>query len=555
MNTKTLAPESLDLSGLAHEFIGPTWQIGPLGNYLTPEDLGLKTLGWQIAEWCTKYLNGPEGGRWVFTNEQFRLLLWWYAVDETGFFRYRSGVLQRIKGWGKDPFGAVLCIVEFVGPCKFGGWSEDGEPKAVTPKKSWVQVAAVSQTQTINTMELMPTLISQRLIDKYGIKLGAELIRANKGRCRLVAVTSNPRTLEGGRSTFVLMNETHHWIKGNQGDVMYETISNNTAKMSCRYLAITNAYLPGELSVAEAMREKYHKVLAGTEPDLGMLYDSIEADERTPLTAEGLFAALPVLRGDAIWLDPKAIMAVALDSVQTEARRRRMWLNQIVSDKDALYTVTHFNSLAREATLKPGDAIALGFDGARYDDSAALVAIRIKDRVTFLLNVWERPSEWDEKKRGRWEVPAQAVDSAVHGAHRNFKVKAFFADVNLWESFITEWTAVYGTSYVAKATQGGAIAWDMRNSVKESTRAHERFMGALLDGTLLHDGDGTLKRHTMNVRRHDTAFGVYFRKESQDTTRKIDVYAAWMLAHEALHRYLTGGKPEKPETGNNFYFM
>jgi hypothetical protein len=96
-----------DLEALEHTFIGPSWTRGPLGNYLTPEDLGLKTLGWQIAAWCTKYLNGLDGGRWQFTNEQFRLLLWWYAVDENGRFAYRKGVLQRLKGWGKDPFAEL----------------------------------------------------------------------------------------------------------------------------------------------------------------------------------------------------------------------------------------------------------------------------------------------------------------------------------------------------------------------------------------------------------------------------------------------------------------
>jgi hypothetical protein len=29
------------------------------------------------------------------------------------------GVLQRPKGWGKDPLLAVICMVEFVGPSRF----------------------------------------------------------------------------------------------------------------------------------------------------------------------------------------------------------------------------------------------------------------------------------------------------------------------------------------------------------------------------------------------------------------------------------------------------
>jgi hypothetical protein len=544
---------TVDLDALEHTFIGPTWSRTPLGMYLTPEDLGLTTLGWEIATWCTKYLNGLDGGRWQFTNEQFRLLLWWYAVDERGRFAYRKGVLQRLKGWGKDPFAAVLCIIEFVGPCQFSHFGDDGQPIGKAHKRSWVQVAAVSRDQTRNTMTLMPSLMSQRLIDAYGIKAGAELIRANKGRCRIEAVTSNYRSLEGGRSTFVILNETHHWIKSNQGDLMYETVANNTAKMACRYLAITNAYLPGEGSVAEKMREQYEKVQQGTEPDTGLLYDSIEADERTPLSEAGLRAALPILRGDAKWLDVDAILAVALDTSISEARRRRMWLNQVVTDKDALYPLHLLRSLIRDVDLRPDDEIVLGFDGARYEDSAALVAIRIRDKASFLVKAWEKPSTWDTRDRGRWEVNTADVDNAVRSTFRMFTVRAFFADVNLWESYIADWTADYGTNLTVKATAAQAIGWDMRNSAKESTRMHERFMGALTDGLICFNGDETLRRHTMNVRRAENTWGTYFRKESQDTTRKIDAYAAWLLAYEALHRYLTNGRPAKKKTGAGYF--
>src|SRR5688500_12022903 len=103
--------------GLDHTVMGPTWKTNPDGSWLLPE----KTLGWTQAGWCARYLHGPESTdesptRWNFTDEQLRLLLWWYAVDENGRFVYRTGVLQRLKGWGKDPLLAVICILEFVGP-------------------------------------------------------------------------------------------------------------------------------------------------------------------------------------------------------------------------------------------------------------------------------------------------------------------------------------------------------------------------------------------------------------------------------------------------------
>lgn len=543
-----LTPEQVE--ALEPHYIGPTWQRGPLGTFLEPE----LTLGWQVIFWCEEYLNGMDGGSWRFTPEQSRFILWWYAVDENGDFAYRTGCLQRLKGWGKDPLAAVMCMVEFVGPSQFSHFDKSGQPVGKPHRRAWVQIAAVSRDQTRNTMTVFPSIISQKCIDAYGIKVGAEIIRAHRGRCRIEAVTSSYRALEGGRSTFVILNETHHWIRGNNGDKMYETVDGNATKMNCRYLAITNAYLPGEDSVAEKMRFAYELIQEGRAEDVGFLYDSIEAHEKTPLTPEALRIVIPKIRGDAVWLRVDAIIKSIQNVSITIARSRRMWLNQIVADEEAIYGPDQLKAIERpNASLTPGDEIVLGFDGGRYEDSTALVAIRVKDRVSFLVDLWEQPHTWNEEERGRWQVDAQAVDSRVRSTLRQFKVKAFFADVNLWESYITDWTKDYGAGLVVKARQDAAIAFDMRNRQQETTRAHERLISSIVEKKVFYDGDLSLRRHAMNARNFETNHGKYFRKESQDSRRRIDAYAAWMLAHEALHRYLTSPKQERASSSDGWF--
>src|SRR5690348_2730254 len=107
-----------------------------------------------------------DGGPWRFTPEQLRFVLWWYAVDEDGRFVYRTGVLQRMKGWGKDPLLAVISLVELVGPSRpnitpYGlEYHELAgipakyrlQPKGIAHPQAWVQITAVSQEQTTNTM-------------------------------------------------------------------------------------------------------------------------------------------------------------------------------------------------------------------------------------------------------------------------------------------------------------------------------------------------------------------------------------------------------------------
>lgn len=547
MKPPVLTAEEIDL--LQPIYMGPTWMRTEDGGWLLPA----RTIGWQIAGWCAEWLVGDDGKPWRFTNEQMRFLLWWYAVDETGRFIYRKGVLQRLKGWGKDPLLAVMCLVEFVGPSRFSHFdARTGEPIGVAHPQAWVQVAATSREQTKNTVTLFPGLMSDAFVKHFRIKAGAELIRANGGRQRLEAVTSNFRSLEGARSTFVVLNETHHWITGNGGHKMYDTIDGNATKKDSRYLAITNAFLPGEDSVAEKMREAYEKIVEGKAADIGFLYDSLEAHPKTPLTAEALRIVLPKIRGDASWLNIEAIIQSVLDTTISAARSRRMWLNQIVADEDALYGKEHWLALFAEgAMLKPGDEIALGFDGGKTDDSTALIAIRVSDSVAFVLNIWEKP---DGEAGVGWEINRDAVDSEVHEAFRIFDVLAFYADVALWESYISEWSEAYAEGLAVRAPNGrDGIGWDMRQSQKEVTRAHERLMQTIFDNKIFHDGDLTLRRHVLNARRRTNAYGVSFGKESRESPRKVDGYAALMLAHEALHDYRTRGKKKKKRTGRGHF--
>ena len=877
---------------LSPNLLGPTWERGADGRYNIPP----LTLGWEIAGWASEYLLDPNSSMhdpkpWRFTNEQLRFILWWYAVDAQGRFAYRYGVLQRLKGWGKDPLLAVVSLVELCGPSRFSHFDEDGNPVGKAHPAAWVQVAAVSREQTKNTMTMFPALMSKQFKAEYQIDEGLEIIRANGGRARLEAVTSSYRSLEGARSTFTLLNEalwietpiptpkgfvrmgdlevgdmiygrdgvpvpvtyvteagegraclkvtlpngesivaseghlwmtklagsaalprvrttlemaedgrrfripragmrhsentnlpldpyvlgawlgdgstgdanitiggddieamvaefvrrgvplhevgtrrgktgrfsfshrkgfgsdmgsdaakalrglpcyrskhvpdeymfagheqrlellrglmdtdghvtkgghcvfvgnaqlsadvaelatslgflpsrtfapdsrsreggtwrvtfllegenpfslprkrdrvavkprrkwvtirieavpsvpvrcvevdeenhlfqaglsfvthnTQHWVAGNGGIKMYNTIDGNAAKGGNRYLAITNAYLPGEDSVAERMRMAYVDILEGRSPDMGSLYDSIEAHPKTGLDPDSLRLAVPLIRGDAVWINPEDVIASVMKSDIEPARSRRMWLNQIVADEDALYEENDWDSLARPGQrLLPGDQVVLGFDGGLKDDSTALVAIRVEDSLAQALLVEEKPSDWGAKDKDapRWEVDREAVDSAVHAAFERYDVVAFYADVALWESYVAEWASLYAPRLKVRAGENNAIAWDMR-SLRRSTAGNELLMRTILDGKISHGGavatklNLALRRHLLNARRAESNFGLSFRKESKDSPKKVDAYAALVAAYSALNDYRQKGKKEKPRTGQVWFF-
>jgi hypothetical protein len=528
--------------------IGPTWAKNEDGSWALPEH----TLGWEIAAWCADWLTplSPDQEQFTFTLEQLRFILWWYAVDDAGNFVYRNGTFQRLKGHGKDPLLAVICLIEMVGPSRFSHWDEDGNPVGRPCKNAWVQIAATSRDQTKNTSTMFPALISDKMIQHFGFFIGSELIRAQGGRARIEVVTSSPRTLEGGRVTFTVLGEVHQWVEGNQGHKMYEVIQRNATKVKGRYLSITNAYLPGEDSVGQRLREAYDKVAEGKAVDTGVLYDSLEAPPHAPLTPRAIPIVVEMIRGDSVWLDPDFITKAVLDNTISPALSRRFWYNQIVADEDALYSPAQWDVLAADTTLNEGEQIVLGFDGGKTDDATALVAIRTSDHTAFVLGLWERP---DGPMGDGWEVPREEVDSAVHAAFRHYKVLGFYADVALWESYIHEWSRVYGDELRVKAEGKSPIGWDMR-SQRKATLAHEQLITAVFDGTIHHNGDVRLRRHVLNTRRAENNYGVSFRKESRESPRKVDLYAALMLAYTALRDYEVNGKKVKERTGRGYFF-
>ena len=511
--------------------LGPTWAKDAFGRWLLPEH----TLGWQIIHWIERNLIAEEGGPFVLTDEQKRFLLWWYAVDERGKFVYRKGILQRIKGWGKDPVAAVLAAVEFVGPARFGGWlTKDrpdlglvaGDPFGVEHPRAWIQIAAVSKDQTRNTMTIFPGLFSAECVKEHSIDMGKEIIYAHGGQRRIEAVTSSPRALEGGRPTFVIKNETHHWLLNNEGHAMSKVVGRNVTKSkggSARVLSITNAYEPSEGSVAQAEREAWEKEIAGLAMKTGVLYDSVEhgesallklpkkPDGSSPTEAEVaayIGACVHKVRGDAWWLEVENIVKEILDGVNSPSESRRFYYNQIVTADDAWLAhdaiaaaisplaAANRAEIGHDETragwiVMPDEPIAMFFDGSKSLDSTALVGCRISDGYTFLIGVWQNPGG----KRGKtWLAPREEVDARVvevagaglqpDGTDKTgrFNVVAFFGDPShakddvdssrYWDPYLDKWHQRYKHRFQVWATKTGnnqhSVMWDMASPARHA---------------------------------------------------------------------------------------
>jgi hypothetical protein len=533
------------------------------------------TLGWQALAWTATYLQNGMGVPWRYTAEQARLTLWWYSVDPaTGQFVWRDGVLQRLKGWGKDPLIATWSAFEFVGPCRPSGeiaeggneWGlPAGQPLGMHHPQAWVQIAAVSQDQTRNTMTLFPSLFTKRAIEEFRIDLGKEIIYADKGRARIEAVTSSPRALEGGRPTATNLGETHHWLESNAGHEMAAVIERNATKSadgSSRTLANTNAFEPGEDSVAERTRDAYEAALAGRAADTGLFYDTLEAPPEARLTEAWLRPTIEAVRGDSIWLNVDRIVKSILDPRNPPSRSRRFWFNQVVAAEDSWMARYEWDACANEgAELVDGDEVVMFFDGSKSDDATGLVGCRISDGLVVTLGVWQKPANWPDGTP--WSVPRDQVDGTVANSFARYKVLAFFADPGsgqdddgdlYWDGYLDKWGQEYGKKLLLRAVAAGpkqhAVRWDMRSKQhqEEFTAAVARARQDILERTLIHDGNRTMRTHVINARRRTNQWGITIGKEHRESARKVDLAVCMIGARMLRRTVLNSTKHQKRST-------
>lgn len=539
--------------------IGPTWQTDD-GHWLLPD----RTIGWAVLAWCGRWLQVSHDEPWRFTDEQARFVLHWYSTDEAGRFVYRDFVLQRLKGWGKDPVGATLCLTEMLGPSRVGD-IVNGQPVATLTPQSWIQTAAVSLEQTKNTMRLLPGLVTSEAVAKYDLAIGKEQVYGVGNTKFFQAVTSSPKTLEGVRATFVLANETQHWDSSNGGHDMADVIERNATKSAdgaARSGRITNAYEPGGDSVAERDRDLYAAVQAGTATDAGLLYDSIEAPPEAPLSLDAAPGVIEAVRGDSTWLNIDRIVLSIADKRNPPSRSRRFWYNQIVAAEDAWLIPTAWDRLAsgvRSEHLTAGTQILAFFDGSKSDDNTGLVGIRVEDGHVFQLGLWAKPHGWDDRVEP-WTVDRNDVDQTVGKMFADFKVIGFWADPSdvrddvdepYWQPLLDKWHQKYKNRLRLWAVKTGdrqhAIAWDMRTPQHQQifTEAAMRFVLDVEAGEFTQCGSAGLANHVKNARRRPNRYGVSLGKEHRESARKIDLavcaVGARMMWRQWTNKKRSGG--------------
>ena len=537
--------------------------------HLMENSLGPQVIDW--AEWRTDEpgLLNDDGERWVFTPGQARFLILWYAFDERGRFVYRRGCKRGSKGTGKDPFGAALCNIEFMGPSQLvfdrGAW------RGKRHEMPLVQIASNSEAQSKDMLRVANSQWGREAVAYYGLDKGLTSTTVRDSAARMEVLTASERSAEGDPATFIALNETHHMTKESGGHATAAVARRNVGKskksLQARMVDFTNAHVQGLDSVGERTFQAWQKQQSKTNKHLkrDILYDSIEADPALdPYDDEQRALAIRQAYSDSPWSDLERMGDEILDPELPIGDAIRFYLNGLAVAENAFVDPSRFVALADPSRrFERGDRIAMFLDCSKSEDATALMGCRISDGFVQTLGVWERP----RGPRGEgFLVDRHEVDRRVRDCMDEYSVVWFGVDpspakddsteASYWKPLLDQWHLDFRRRLRVWATPGAkghAVSFDMRLSSPGGAERNRKFSVETeilqdlidvqgLDGEFRHDGDSTLIAHTNNARGRFNRFGLIIGKSSRDSTHLVDACVAMIGACVGRREALASGK-------------
>lgn len=320
------------------------------------------SLGWASISWIENYLvHGPGDvqGQAIDLDDEFAaFIVKAYRVNpQTGARIVRRAFLSRAKGRSKSGLAAFIECFEAIGPCRFDHFAEDGEisdwgyeyepGEPVGRPLGYVEIlnVATEESQAGNTYDavyyiLNPDTCSDALLEDYGaLDVGLTRINLPGSRGFIEPVTASNESKDGGKSTFIVADETHLWIPPASGKFklgkMHQTMVRNLLKRkqaSGWMLETSTMYAEGERSVAEGTHTYAETLRKSGTKDGALLFDHRQASETWDLEkrSERIKALRQAYGPAADWMDLDALADYYDDPQASAAEFRRFFLNQPV---------------------------------------------------------------------------------------------------------------------------------------------------------------------------------------------------------------------------------
>ena len=480
------------------------------------------------------YLPSPddETRPLILTDEQARLVVAWYTLDDRGEFVNRRSIIEMAKGWGKSPLVGSIAIAELAGPVCFDGWDADGEPVGTYwgtggRPPALVQIAAVSEDQAENTYGAIFGMLTARngsIAENIGIDLGRTRLYVPERGGALHPVTASAGSREGQRVTFSVLDETHLWTRQNGGVKLADTVRRNAAKMSGRTIETTNAPQLGLKSVAEKSGSDVERGFSGILHYVRRPSTYPEPDWSDEQMAE----ALSHVYGDAHWIDIGRLVKEIRDPSTAWDDALRFYFNIRAAGTGRAVDPRRWAELSKPQDVPDKTEIGLGFDGSISQDETWLVGCT-REGYCFRIGRWSRPPG-----QPNWTVPRTEVMEKVEWAFNTYQVGRFLFDPPKWWQEGEQWQLQWNTK-----TDERVMPLDT-NQPRRQAPAVDRLLVAIREGSISHDGDPDLADHmaASHLKKvhinaaEDDGRTRYVIVKGEDR-RKIDGAMALLLAYEA----------------------
>lgn len=465
-------------------------------------------------------------------------------------FEYRRAQVVLPQKAGKAPYTAAHICVEGVGPALFAGWAKGGEvwdcrehgcgcgwvyeyEPGEAMGQPWptplIQITAFSEEQTDNIYDALRPMIDEGPLSALIPKTGEQFIRLPGGG-RIDVVTSSAKSRLGQRVTFVPQDETGIWDESNGMVKVAQTQRRGLAGMGGRSEETTNAWDPGEGSVAQMTAEVSVKDIFRFHPLADSKLDYSKVRDRRKIHKH-------VYMGSS-WVDLDAIEADAAEIMETDpGQAERFFGNRVVAGNSSAFDLPTYKALGKEWEIPKGNLVTVGFDGSLYNDATGLVVTDVESGFQTVAGVWERPQSLHEQ--ADWMVPVAEVDETVAEIFDRWNVWRMYCDPPYWQESVDRWMGQYGDEKV--------IAW-WTNVRKKMAFALREFKTDMRPDVMSHDGHEALVRHmgnavrrTSNMRDEDGKFLWLISKDGPKSVNKIDLAMCAVLSWKARGDAIAAG--------------
>jgi phage terminase large subunit-like protein len=496
----------------------PTW--------LTPIPDDAESRGAEVAEFIESFVTltkdsvaGSVGHPIKLDYWQKELLRQSFILDEDGLFKHRTIY------WGMGRKNGKSSLATGIGLWSLFMHDEGGETYSCAATKDQARITFNDARKLI---EANPDLNSMTKVYRDAIELPA-----TGSVWRVLA--SESFGAEGLNASCVIFDEIHALPDRKMWDVMQLSMaSRKQPLMIATTTAGTKSDSTGNDSTAFGLYNHLKRVATQETPDpsfFGAWWEAPpEADHRTE---EAWKAGNP---GYGILNSPEDFKSMVARTPEAEFRTKRC--NQWVSSQNSWLPTGTWDSCEAELDLTDKDYV-IGFDGSFNGDSTVLVGATIEDEPqVFMIKAWEKdPNIHDDL----WRVDILEVENTIRKFVRdNPRVKEIACDPYRWQR-----------SMEVLAEEGYPISEYASTNARRMVPACAKFMDAVVEGRLKHDGNPLLARHLSNAAVKVDNLGPRIVKENRHSSRRIDAAVAAVIA---VDRALSSRIEEEVLTPGVFVF-